>query len=246
MALPTNRKEFAQLCLRNLGKPLIEVNVSEEQVDDKIDYALSYYKDYHYDGSEKMYISYELTQTDIDNKYIIIPEEVIGIVSIFPIGGTLLSTGMFSSTYQLALDSFTSSMGGQLSNYVSMRTNMEMMQQILMGETPVRYNRHRNRLHVDTNWASRSVGDWIVIDCYVVVDPEEFTDVWKDKWLIRYTTELIREQWGFNLSKFSGIQMPGGVTFNGQAILDMARENLKVLEDEMLSSYSLPAADFIG
>lgn len=246
MALPTTRTQFRELCLRNLGKPVIEINISEEQAEDKIDYALSYYKDYHYDGSEKMYISYQLTQTDIDNKYITIGEEVIGIVGVFPVAGTLLSTGMFSSTYQMALDAFTAGQGAGLSNYVSMRMNMNLMEEVLIGQTPIRYNRHRNRLHLDTNWSNRKVGDYIVIDCYVVVDPDEFSDVWKDKWLIRYTTELMREQWGSNLMKFSGIQMPGGVTFNGDAILTMARENLKALEDEMISSYSLPAADFVG
>lgn len=245
MALPTNRADFRKLCKRNLGWPLLEINVSEEQIDDKIDYALQYYADYHFDGSEKVYIKHQITQTDIDNGYLTIDENIIGITGVFPLSN-VMSSGMFSSAYQLAFDAFTNLQSMNITGYYTSRQNIALIEEILVGQTPIRFNRHVNKLFVDTNWSKRAVGDYILIDAYMKVDPADYPDVWKDRWLNRYTTELIREQWGNNLTKFTGMQLPGGVQFNGEAILSQARENLKALEDEMISSYSLPVCDFTG
>jgi hypothetical protein len=247
MALPTTRKEFAEWCLRRLGKPVIEINVSEEQVDDRIDEALKYYADYHFDGSHKIFLKHQIVQADIDNGYIDIADDVIGITRVFPLS-TIMSVGMFSASYQLAFNSIQnlSTMSGGINDYYSMRQNMNLMQEILVGQTPIRFNRHRNRLHIDTNWANQSVGEWIVAEGYAFTDPDVYADVWKDKWLLRYTTELIREQWGHNLTKFVGMTLPGGVQYNGEAILAEARENLARMEEEMISSYSLPVTDMIG
>ena len=247
MALPTDRKEFGEWCLRRLGKPVIEINVSEEQVDDRIDEALKYYADYHFDGSYKTYLKHQLTQTDIDNGYIDIAEEIIGIVRVFPLS-TIMSVGMFSASYQLAFDSIQnlSGMAGSINNYYALRQDMNLMQEVLVGQTPIRFNRHRNRLYIDTDWAKQSVGEWVVAEAYAFTDPDVYSDVWRDSWLLRYTTELIREQWGHNLTKFTGMQLPGGVQFNGDAILAEARENIARMEEEMISSYSLPVTDLIG
>lgn len=245
MAVPTTRDEFRKLCKRNLGWPILEINVSEEQIDDKIDYALQYYADYHFDGSSKVYLKHAITQTDIDNGWIPIDESIIGITGVFPMGG-IMSAGMFSSTYQMAFDAFTNLQGSAMSGYYTSRQNIALMEELIVGQTPIRFNRHVNRLFIDTDWKKKSIGDYIVVDAYMAVDPASYPDVWKDRWLNRYTTELIREQMGTNLSKFTGMQLPGGVSFNGEAILQMARENLKALEDEMISSYSLPAMDFTG
>lgn len=245
MAQPKTRKEFTEFCLRKLGKPVIEINVSEEQVDDRLDEALKYYMDYHFDGSNKVYLKHQITQVDIDNGWVPIAENIMGIVKIFPMGN-LMSVGMFSVSYQLALDAIGSLGKFDLPTYYEQRQNMALMSEILIGQTPIRFNRHINRLYVDTNWAKQTVGDWIVVEAYAFTDPETYPDVWKDKWLQRYTVELIKEQWGRNLTKFVGMQLPGGVQFNGEAILAEARENLAKMEDEMISSYSLPVCDMIG
>lgn len=245
MAQPTNRKEFGQYCLRKLGAPVIEINVSEEQVDDRIDEALKYWMDYHYDGSNKVYLKYQLTQIDIDNGYIPIDETIIGIIRVFPMS-TMMSVGMFSATYQMTLDAIGSLQGMDLTGYYRTRTDMAFMEEILIGQTPIRFNRHVNKLFIDTNWDKQSVGDWVVAEAYAYTDPDVYTDVWKDKWLQKYAAELIKEQWGRNLTKFVGMQLPGGVQFNGEAILAEARENVAKMESEMISSYSLPVCDLTG
>lgn len=245
MALPTTRKEFAEYCLRKLGKPVIEINVSEEQVDDRIDEALKFYMDYHYDGSNKVYLKHQLTQTDVDNGYIPIDQNIIGVVRIFPMS-TIMSTGMFSAAYQLALDAIGNLSGFNVESYYEQRQKLNMMQEILVGQTPIRFNRHINRLYIDVDWEKQTVGEYIVAECYAYTDPEVYSDVWSDPWLSKYATEKIKEQWGRNLTKFTGMQLPGGLQFNGDAILSEARENIANMENEMIASYSLPAADFIG
>jgi hypothetical protein len=245
MAVPTNKKEFGEWCLRKLGAPVIEINVSEEQVSDRIDEALKYYMDYHYDGSHKTYLKHQITQADIDNKWIPIAEEVIGIVRIFPLS-TIMSTGFFSATYQLAMDAIGNLGGFNIEGYYEQRQRLNVMEEVLVGNVPIRFNRHMNKLFIDVDWSKQTIGDYIVAEAYAYTDPGTYTDVWKDKWLQRYATELIREQWGHNLTKFVNMQLPGGIQFNGEAILSEARENLKDLENEMISSYSIPVADFIG
>lgn len=245
MAMPTTRTEFREYCLRKLGKPVIEINVSEEQAEDRIDEALKMYMDYHFDGSQKVFLKHQLTQVDIDNGYIPIDQKVIGIVRVFPMS-TIMSVGMFSASYQLAFDAISNLGSMDLSGYYAQRQDMNLMAEILIGQTPIRFNRHVNKLYIDTNWDKQTVGDYVIAEAYVMTDPEEYTDVWSDKWLMRYSTELIREQWGHNLTKFVGMQLPGGVQYNGDAILNEARENLRAMEDELISSYSIPVADFIN
>jgi hypothetical protein len=124
--------------------------------------------------------------------------------------------------------------------------HLQLLEQLLVGKQPIRYNRHKNRLAIDMNWGKVQVGNYLVVEAYEIVDPNVFTDVWNDRWLQRYATALIKKQWGQNLKKFSGIQLPGGVTFNGQQIFDEAEEELEKYEAEMINSYSLPAYDMIG
>lgn len=245
MAIPTTRKEFGEYCLRKLGKPVIEINVSEEQVDDRIDEALKVYMDYHYDGSHKVYLKHQLTATDITNGWIPISEEIIGVVRVFPMS-TLLSVGMFSVTYQLALDAIGSLSGFNVDTYYEQRQKMNIMQEVLVGLPQIRFNRHMNKLYIDTNWSKQKAGEWVVAECYAYTDPTIYSDVWKDHWLQNYCTELIKQQWGHNLTKFDGMVMPGGLRFNGSAILAEANQNIATLEQELISSYSIPVADMIG
>lgn len=246
MALPTNRKEFTEYCLRKLGKPVIEINVDPDQVDDRIDEALSYYWDYHFDGSEKMYVKYQMTQEDLDNGYIMVPENVIGVINLFPIAGNLTGSGIFSAQYQFVLNNLHDFVNYDLINYYMSFTHLAFMQEMLSGRQPIRYNRHLNKLYIDMNKDKMNVGDFIVYECYQIVDPTIYADVWKDRWLQNYATAKIQEAWGRNLTKFIGMSLPGGVQFNGEKILDDAVTEIRRLEDEMLSSYSLPVHDLIG
>lgn len=244
--IPTNREDFKEYCLRRLGKPVININVDPDQVDDRLDYSLKYYYDYHFDGSELMYYKHLITQEDIDNKYITLPENIMGVVSIFDIGSSLTAGGIFNIQYQIALnDLYTLTSQSIIPYYMAMQ-NVRLLQEILVGKQPIRYNRHRNILHVDMNWNKVVAGQYFVVEAYQVVDPEVYKDVWSDRWLQRYVTAQIKQQWGSNLTKFVGVAMPGGVQFNGERILDDANQEIKDLEQEMINSYSLPVSDMMG
>ena len=247
MAQPTTRKEFKEWCLRKLGKPVIEINVDQDQAEDRIDEALSYYWDYHFDGTEKTFLKHQITQTDIDNGYITVPENIIGAVNIFDLGSNITaSTGMFNVQYQFVLNNLHDFINYNMVNFYMSMQHLQFMEEILVGKQPIRYNRHINRLYIDTDWKRLTVGNYIVAECYSIVDPDTYADVWKDRWLQNYATAKIKFQWGSNLTKFVGMSLPGNVQFNGEQILADAREEIQRLEEDMISSYSLPVVDMIG
>ena len=243
---PASRNEFREYCLRKLGKPVIDINVSEDQVEDRIDEALSYWSDYHFDGTEKMYIRRQLSQEDKDNGWVPVPENAIGVVNVFPIQGNLTGSGIFSAQYQFVLNNLHDFVNYDLINYYMSFQHLSFMQEILTGKQPIRYNRHMNKLYIDMNRDKINVGDFIIYECYQVVDPNVYQDVWKDRWLQNYATAKIKYQWGTNLTKFVGLNLPGNVQFNGEMILKDAEEEIRRMEEEMISSYSLPVADMIG
>lgn len=247
MAVPTSRDTFKEYCLRKLGKPVIEINVDDDQVDDRIDESLRYYWDYHFDGSEKVYYKHQITDADKVNKYITLPENIIGAVSVFPIGDpTVGSNDMFNIRYQIALNDLYTLTSVSMVPYFMVMEHLSLITELLVGKQPIRYNRHKDRLHVDMDWNKMSTGSYLLVEAYEVVDPDVYTDAWGDRWLQQYASAKIKYQWGTNLTKFSGLQLPGGVSFNGDKILEDARLEIDKLEAEMISSYSLPVTDMIG
>jgi hypothetical protein len=246
MAVPASRADFKEYCLRKLGKPVIEINVDDDQVDDRVDEALLYFADYHFDGSEKQYYKYQVTQTDIDNRYITLPENIIGAVSIFPVGQGLNTNNLFNIRYQIALNDLYTLTSVSMVPYYMALTHVQFLEQMLVGQQQIRYNRHTNKFYIDMDWNIINVDDYLIVEAYQVVDPNTYTNVWGDRWLARYAAALIKQQWGSNLKKYQGMQLPGGLTFNGQQIYNEATEERKELEAEMISSYSLPITDMIG
>jgi len=248
MAQPTTKADFIEFCLRKLGKPVIEINVDDDQVDDRVDEALSYYADYHFDGTTKEYFKWIITDADKINRYLIVPENIIGVINIFDIGDGLSTNNLFNIRYQIALNDLydLSKHDYMLTSYYMNMQNIQFMEEILVGKQPLRYNRHVNRLYIDMDWDKVNTGDTIIAEAYQVVDGTTYTDIWKDRWLQNYATAKIKYQWGTNLTKFEGMQLPGGVTFNGTAILNDSLEEIRRLEEEMTSSYSLPVTDMIG
>jgi hypothetical protein len=246
MAVPASRQDFTEYCLRKLGKPVIEINVDDDQVQDRIDEAFLYYTDYHFDGTEKTYYKYQITDTDITNKYITIPENIIGVVNLFPIGQALNTNNLFNIRYQIALNDLYTLTSVSMVPYYMALTHVQFLEQFLVGQQPIRYNRHVNKLNIDMDWNIVNVGDFIIVEAYSVIDPTVYTNIWGDRWLARYATALIKQQWGTNLKKYQGMQLPGGLTFNGQQIYDEATKEREDLEHEMISSYSLPVTDMIG
>jgi hypothetical protein len=247
MAVPTSRQEFKDYCLRALGRPVISINVEDDQVEDRIDQALKYYGDYHFDATERIYYKHQVTSTDITNKYITLPENIIGAVSIFSIGDpSVRSDDLFNIRYQIALNDLYTLTSVSLVPYYMVMQHLAVIQELLVGKQPIRYTRHRNILHIDMDWNTINVGEYLLVEAYQVIEPTTYTDVWGDRWLAEYATQLIKRQWGNNLKKFGGMQMPGGITFNGQQIYDEADADIKQMEKEMIMNYSLPVMDMVG
>jgi len=247
MAAPTTKETFKQYCLRKLGAPVIEINVDDDQVDDRIDEAIRYYWDYHFDGSDKVYYKYQITNNDVTNKYITLPENIIGAISVFSIGDpSIRADDLFNIRYQIALNDLYTLTNVSIVPYYMVMEHLALLTEMLVGKIPIRYTRHKNRLHIDTDWGNLAVGSFILVEAYEVIDPATYTDAWNDRWLQNYATTLIKEQWGSNLTKFTGMSLPGGVQFNGEKIYNDAVETRTRMEQEMISSYSLPVLDMIG
>ena len=247
MAVPNDRASFKEYCLRKLGKPVIEINVDDDQVEDRIDEALRYYWDYHFDGTEKLYYKHQVTQQDKTNKYIILPENIIGAVRVFPIADpSIRSDDLFNIRYQIALNDLYSLTSVSMVPYYMVMEHLALITELLVGQQPIRYSRHQNKCYIDMDWKKINVGEFLLIEAYEVIDPELFYDVWADRWLQNYTTAKIKYQWGANLTKFTGMQLPGGVQFNGEKIFNDAQAEIEKMESEMISSYSLPVSDMVG
>lgn len=247
MAVPNSRQTFKDYCLRRLGYPVIDINVDDEQVDDRVDEALKYYQDYHFDGTERILHKHIVTANDKANRYITIPESIIGINTILPVGQALQSSNLFSIRYQIHLNDLFDLSASSYVPYTMAMTHISMLEEIFVGQKPLRYNRHVNKLHIDMDWTNDILeNQYIIVDCYSITDPGTYSDVWSDRWLSRYATALIKRQWGSNLTKFEGVQLPGGLTFNGAKIYDDAEAEIQKLEEEMIVSYSLPVNDMMG
>lgn len=246
MAIPSTREQLKEHCLRRLGKPVIEINVADEQVEDRIDEALQYYQDYHFDGAQRIFLAHQITAEDKTNRYIPVDDTIIGVINIFDIGDSYSTNNLFSLRYQLSLTDLYSFTSANLSPYYMALQNVAQAEELLVGKQPLRYNRHQDRVFIDMDWTLVTEGEFIIVEAYQVVNPETYTDVYGDRWLARYTTALIKRQWGENLKKFEGMQLPGGMTFNGQKIWDEATEEINQLEEEMITSYSLPVTDMMG
>jgi len=319
MAKPATRAQFKDYCLRRLGHPVIEINVDDDQVDDRIDDAIQFFHDYHFDGCEKIYMKHQFTQADIDRRWIYCPDPIIFVHSVLPFDDSSSSVNMFDLRYQLRLHDlydFTSV------SYVSYEITMQHIRtlNLLFSGTPqFRFNRHQNRLMLDIDWTrDAQLGKYVIIECYRALVPETITltgtvsgnttsntiigtgtvfdqeviendfitlsdgqqvqirkinspteiviaastlsanvtgntitkvgtsDVWNDRFLKQYGTAKIKYQWGSNLSKFAGVQLPGGVTLDGPRIMEEAQREIDKIEEEMSSYNVLPSEIFMG
>lgn len=247
MAQPTTREEFKEYCLRKLGSPVIDINVSDEQIDDRVDEAISFFRDYHYDGSQLVYLKHQLTQEDLDNGWIPVNPRLLGVTRIFDLSSSISTgTGMFNVSYQFVLHNLEDITKYDVTNYYMAMSHLEFIQEILVGKPMIRYNRHTDKLYIDINQKRLVPGMWIVMEAYDIVDGALYQDFWKDRWLQNYATVLIKEQWGFNLTKFENMQLVGGVMFNGLQILNDAREERLRLEDQAVNSLQPLVFNFIG
>jgi hypothetical protein len=246
MSIPSNRQEFKKWCLRKLGHPVIKINVTDEQLDDRVDEALRKYIDFHFEATEKVYFKHQITDQDITNQYITIPANIIGITNIFPVGSSFSTNNLFNIRYQIILnDLFTLNNIDVVPYYMAMQ-HLSVIEEIFIGKQPLRFNRYLNKLNIDMDWTLAKKDDWFVIEAYQVIDPETYSAVWSDQWLQRYCTALIKENWGELLSKYPSQPMPGGMSLNGIQIKQEAKQEKAMLEDELVHTYSLPILDMIG
>ena len=243
----TSREGLKDYCLRELGHPVLEINIDDDQIEDRIDEAFAFYREYHYDAVEKVYLKHQLTTEDMANNYITVPDAVVGVDNILPLSNRGTGMSLFSIQYQILINDLYSLMSTDIIYYYQVKRHIELLQQILSGTKPIRFNRHMNRLYIDMDWENGiRAGDYIIAEAYRVLDPNTYTDVYNDRWLKRYCTALFKRQWGTNLKKFDNIQLPGGVLLNGQKIYDEAIQEIKDIESQMQSSFELPVDFYTG
>jgi hypothetical protein len=278
MAKPASRQELIDYCLRRLGAPVLEINVDDDQIDDLVDDALQYFNERHFDGVERMYLKYQITQDDIDrgkaasksprgpgittttatstsgttfnwyesSNYIQVPDSVIGIEKVFKFDTSSISGGMFSIKYQLFLNDLYYFNSVELLQYAMVKSYLEDIDFLLTTDKQLRFNKRQNRLYLDLEWGAQSAGNFLVLDCYRILNPNEFTNVYNDSFLKRYLTALIKRQWGQNLIKFRGVKLPGGIELNGRELYEDAQREIDDIMKRMSMDYELPPYDFIG
>jgi len=281
MAQPASRSEFKNYCLRQLGAPVLEINVADEQIDDIIDDSLQYFHERHFDGVMRTYLKYQVTQDDIDrgkgpgqsgvtgittttatstidgatmqfdweenSNYLQVPPSVIGIEKVFHFDGSQsMSSGMFSIKYQLFLNDIYFWGAMEMLTYNMTRTYLADLEFALTTQKQFRFNQRMDRLYLDISWGELTAGDYLVIDCFRTLDPNDYTRVWNDSFLKKYTTALLKKQWGQNLIKFQGVKLPGGVELNGREIYEDGVKELETIREMMSNTYELPPLDMIG
>ncbi len=280
MAQPTSREGLIDYAKRQLGFPVLEINVADEQFQDLLDDAIQIYQERHYDGIARMYLKYKITQDDIDrgqarggdstlgittttttstvglsttfdleenNNYIQMPPSVIGVNQIFKVRSDTVYDGLFNIRYQLFLNDLYAFGSIDLLQYSMVQTKLEDITFLLNPNVRYRFNIRQDRLYIDIDWgAAVNVGDYLVIDCFRILDPDDFTKVYNDQFLKRYFTALCKKQWGMNLIKFQGVQLPGGIQLNGRQIYDDGVRELDEIRAKMSSDYEMPPLDMIG
>ena len=245
MATPTNRQELKEYCLRALGSPVLEVNIDDDQLDDRIDEALQKYYDYHYDAQRRVYIPVRVTEIDIANGWVALSDDVISVQRILPLTSAWSGMNMFNMKYQMYLNDFYALYRADSMQYfVEMQQYLSTLDSMLNGLQTVQYQRHGNRLYIETKLGEKiQAGQYIMVEAYGRVISDE---IWNDFWLKRYATALIQFQWGANLAKFDGMQLPGGVTINARQYIDDAENDIRLLEEELRSTHELPVDFIVG
>lgn len=250
MANPSSRQGLIDYCLRRLGDPVIEINVDEDQIEDRVDEALQYFREFHSEATYRGYIQHLLTANDITNKYVPISSDVQQVTKLFKLEQGLFSRNMFSVKYQMHMNDIANmgSYVGDLAYYEQVQQYLSLLDMRLNGTPQVEYVRKQNRLYIHGNFDDGDIkeGEYIVAEVYSVIDGATHTAVWNDLWLKEYTTALIKHQWGANLIKFEGMQMPGGVTINGRQIYEDALQDIERLRERIRLEHELPADFFVG
>jgi len=277
MAQPSSRAELKDYCLKQLGKPVLEINVDDDQIDNLIDDAIQYFHERHYDGIDRVFLKHKLTpatknilkqsgpvgsSTTSPNvvgagvtsltyvegvNYLPLPDSIIGVNNILKINSTnTASAGLFNIKYQLFLNDVYYYGALDLLNYSMVKRYLEDLDYLLNPHAQIRFNKLNHKLYLDIDWKEVSDNDYVIIDCYRIVNPGDAPRLYNDWWLKKYLTALIKKQWGQNMIKFNGVQLPGGVQLNGRQIYDDGVSEVEKLEQQLKNEYELPPLDLIG
>ena len=274
MAQPSSRAELKEYCLKQLGKPVLEINVDDDQIDNLIDDAIQYFHERHYDGIERVYLKHKITPTEKETikqtgistsqsatvvgagltsisyvegvNYLPLPDSIIGVNSVLKLNSSTVSDGLFNIKYQLFLNDVYYYGALDLLNYSMVKRYLEDLDHILNPHAMIRFNKTNHKLYLDIDWTEVGQNEYLIIDCYRIINPSEATKVYNDFWLKRYLTALIKKQWGMNMIKFQGVQLPGGVQLNGRQIYEDGLAEIEKLEEQLKNEYELPPIDLIG
>lgn len=318
-----SRQGLIDYCLRRLGFPVIEINVDDDQVEDRIDDALQYFQEFHFDGVERVYLQHQVTGAtlkfsglsapsfelgelligatsgascyvvsipgttltvskvsgtftaseivtgetsgfsrtlaptafytpgDIENGYVSISDAVIGVIRVLPVNGPSSgmnnANNMFDVMYQFRMNDMYNLLSADMIYYTQMQQYLSMLDMLLVGDRSFAYNRKTDKLEIHCNWTDVfDPGDFIIVECYRIVDPNTYTQVYDDRFLKEYATALIKKQWGINMKKFGGMQLPGGIVMNGQQVYDEAIEEIRLIQQDMQLSSELPVDFMVG
>ena len=277
MAVPTSRGQLINFGLRKLGYPVLEINLDTDQIHDALDDTIQMYQERHYNGIERMFLKYKITQDDIDrgkadgttgvgivtttgiqtsnvtvtsnfyenSNFLAVPDHVIGVNRIFKFDTSSISGGMFSIKYQLFLNDLYFFNSINLLQYSMTKTYLEDIDHLLTTEKQIRFNQRQDRLYLDIDWGAQQKDDFLVIDCFRALDPEEYKQVYNDPFVKKYFVALMKKQWGMNLIKFRGTKLPGGIELNGREIYDDGVRELEALTSRMAQDFETPPLDFI-
>ena len=280
-----SRQDLIDYAKRQLGAPVLEINVADEQIEDNLDDTITFYQDRHFDGVEKMYLKHKITKDFTDTvqasgqdgaesslgittttsssvnitgigtttfgfeetqNFIQIPDAVIGIEKVFKVDSRAIASNMFNLTYQLFLNEIYYFSSMELMQYTMTKRYLEDIDFILHPDKQIRFNRRQNRLYIDSDYSSMKEDDYLIIECYRVLNPNDYPKVYNDRWVKNYFTAKLKKQWGQNLIKFQGVKLPGGIELNGRAIYDDGVAEMQAIEDKMSTEFELPPLDFIG
>lgn len=241
-----SKQGLIDYCLRELGYPVSKINVTDEQIEDRVEEALEFFREYHFDGIERVYLKHQLTQSNIDSKSISLDDSLIyGVTKVHLVPESTSTNDLFNLEYQFRIQDMYNLLDADLINYTMAHQHLALLNHTLVGHKHFRYNRIKNEINLDTSLSSMALGDYILVECYRVLDPAESTGVWSNQWLKHYTTALIKRQWGTNLKKFSNMQIPGGQVIDGQALYSEGNEEVEALKSELMDK-SAPLDFLLG
>ncbi len=251
MAIPASRQDLIDYAKRRLGDPVIEINVDDDQIEDRIDEAIQYWQEFHSDATTRTYLKHLVTATDITNEYIPISSNVLTVTKLFPTSSSFgTSYNFFDIKYQMMLNDIADmqNFAGDLAYYEQLQQYLSILDMKLNGTPQVQWSRHQDRLYIfgDIADGDIQVGEYLVAEVYTLIDPDTHTSIYNDLWLKEYSTALIKQQWGQNLIKFEGVQLPGGVTFNGRQLYDDATQEIERLRERIRLEWEMPADFFLG